>query len=82
MADQPKTGETNVKSKPEVKSKPINKSDAELTIDALQNCFADQNLIVSETYPFIILFILFYITTSRAYYLTSEAKKNTLSRKY
>lgn len=69
MADQPKKGETNTK------SKPIDKSDTQLTIDALQNCFADQNLIVSETYPFIILFILFYITTSRAYYLTSEAKK-------
>ena len=69
MADTPKTGETSVK------SKPTNKSDTELTLDALQNCLADQDLIVSETYPFIILFILFYITTSRAYFLTSEAKK-------
>ena len=69
MADTPKTGETSVK------SKPTNKSDTQLTLDALQNCLADQDLIVSETYPFIILFILFYITTSRAYFLTSEAKK-------
>tara|TARA_B100000902_G_C27288145_1_gene905580 strand:+ start:412 stop:1503 length:1092 start_codon:yes stop_codon:yes gene_type:complete len=74
MADQPKTGETNVKSKPDVKSKPINKSDTELTIDAVKKCFSDQDLILSETYPFIILFILFYITTTRAYFLTSRAK--------
>ena len=67
MGDTPETSN--------VKSKPIKRSDAQLTLDAVRNCIADQELIVSETYPFIILFILFYITTSRAYFLTSEAKK-------
>jgi hypothetical protein len=61
--------------KVETKSKPIKRTDTQLTLDALKNCIADQELIVSETYPFIILFILFYITTSRAYFLTSESKK-------
>tara|TARA_A100001015_G_scaffold276755_1_gene335270 strand:- start:2971 stop:3954 length:984 start_codon:yes stop_codon:yes gene_type:complete len=70
MADQPKTGETaNVKSN--VKSKPT--SDTLRTIEAVKKCFSDQDLIVSKTYPFIILFIIFYITTTRAQHLIDKS---------
>lgn len=75
MADQPKTGEGDNAKGNTAEGNTEKRTDTQRTLDALKNCFSDQDLIVSETYPFIILFILFYVTTSRAYYLTSEAKR-------
>jgi len=53
----------------------ISTSDINLTLKAVKSCISDQELVLSETYLFIILFILFYITTSRAYGLMIDARK-------
>jgi len=50
-------------------------SDTDLAILAMQRCVSPTELILSETFPYVIVFIIFYITTSRAYYLMSEANR-------
>ena len=75
MADQPKTGDNNAKGDDKAYTeKSVKRTDTQRTLDALKNCFSDQDLIVSETYPFIILFIIFYFTTSRANTLISNSR--------
>lgn len=74
MADQPKTGEgDNAKGNTD-KGNTEKRTDTQRTLDALKNCFSDQDLIVSETYPFIILFIIFYFTTNHANTLITNSR--------
>jgi len=50
-------------------------TDTELALDAIKKCVSPNKLLISETFPYIILFVLFYITTSRGYFLVSESKR-------